>query len=447
MRGSRILDRSRKLGLAATAALLTATIASPMVLASPLEPAVVSRSVAPLRELASADACLDQEEVVFLGLINQHRANNGLAPVAVSSSLSAASAYHSIDMAEKGYLDHTLANGTSVQQNMANFGYQGGAYGENIAAGMESGTEAMQIWQNSPDHNANMLNGQFGAIGIGRAYDPNSPNGWYWTTIFGDVSDGPGWLCGEAPPPSKSMSLFQSVGQATSATDLNLRSGPAETFDLVATLPLDTPMTVTGDAQQAYLPVKVDGMYGWVSSEGITNGPVTLQQTAAQPVTASRQPGTATAIGPVEMLSSPAEGAGALDAIPAVAVVTLTGEAQDGFLGVTYNGQTGWADAAWLEVAETSSSATTLLQAAGTTVATQPVAAAPAPQSAALPAAGTPALTTSNVNLRSQPSANSVVLTVLPAGSPVALTGSRANGYVNVRANGQAGWIDETYLQ
>lgn len=443
MRGARIFKVGRSIGFGVTVALLATTATSPTVFASPSEPSIANRSGAPLHELASADACLDQEEVVFLGLVNQHRANNGLAPVAASSSLSAASAYHSIDMAEKGYLDHTLANGTSVQQNMANFGYQGGAYGENIAAGMESGAEAMQIWQNSAEHNANMLNGQFGAIGIGRAYDPNSPNGWYWTTIFGDISDGPGWLCGEAPPPSKSMSLFQSVGQATSVTDLNLRSGPAETFDLVSTLPLDTPMTVTGDVQQGYLPVKVDGMYGWVSTEGINNGPVSLQQTAAQPISTSQQPGTATAIGPVELLASPAEGAGPMGAIPAVAVVTLTGEAQDGFLGVTYNGQTGWADAAWLEVADTSSSSTTLLQGAETTSAAQPVAAAPAPQAAA----GTPALTTSNVNLRSQPSANSIVLTVLPAGSPVSLTGSRANGYVNVRVDGQAGWIDETYLQ
>jgi hypothetical protein len=36
---------------------------------------------------------------------------------------------------------------------------------------------------------------------------------------------------------------------------------------------------------------------------------------------------------------------------------------------------------------------------------------------------------------------------VVAAGSPVTLTGSKANGYVNVRAAGQAGWIDVRYLQ
>ncbi|MCD6056937.1 MAG: hypothetical protein K0Q89_467, partial [Thermomicrobiales bacterium] len=35
----------------------------------------------------------------------------------------------------------------------------------------------------------------------------------------------------------------------------------------------------------------------------------------------------------------------------------------------------------------------------------------------------------------------------VPAGSSVTLTGSQANGYLNVRSAGQAGWIDSRYLQ
>jgi uncharacterized protein YraI len=56
-------------------------------------------------------------------------------------------------------------------------------------------------------------------------------------------------------------------------------------------------------------------------------------------------------------------------------------------------------------------------------------------------------MTTNNVNLRAQPSADAPILSIVPAGSPVTLTGSQANGYVNVRAAGQAGWIDAQYLQ
>ncbi|MCA9863084.1 MAG: SH3 domain-containing protein [Thermomicrobiales bacterium] len=392
--------------------------------------------------LSSADACLDSEEIAFLGLINDHRAMAGLGPLSVSSSLSAASAYHSIDMAEKAYLDHTMIDGTSVQQNMQNFGYQGGAYGENIAAGTSGASEAMNIWQNSPEHNANMLNSSFGAIGIGRAYDDASPHGWYWTTIFGDVNDGPGWVCGEAPPPSKTASLFQSVDSGTSSSDVNLRSGPGESFQLVNTLPANTPMTITGGEILGYLPVKVDGQFGWIGADWMSRGPVELQQTANS-IAATGAPGTATVVQPTELLAGPDEAAGMISSLPAVSQVDLTGQAQNGFLQVSFNGQTGWADAAYLQVADTGGDAQ-LLQAADSTVAPQPV-----DNTVQEPGAlqGEQALTTTNVNLRSQPSASSMVLDVVPAGSEVSLTGSRANGYVNVRIAGQAGWIDEEYLQ
>lgn len=423
------------------------TALAPLMLLVPgvaASPALPSSLDAPRLAVEAADACLDSEEIRFLGLINEHRANNGLDPLSVSASLTSASAYHSADMAVNDYLSHNLADGTSVSQNMANFGYLGSTHGENIAAGMDTAAEALQVWQNSWDHNANMLGAQFGAIGIGRAYDAASPHGWYWTTIFADVSDGPGWLCGEAPPPSKSLSLFQSVDAATSASDLNLRTGPAETYPVVSTLTPGTPMTITGRALQAYVPVKVDGYYGWVAEEWIERGAVGLEQSVV-PGGAS-QPGTATTIGAIELFSGPAEESGLVGSIPAVAVVDLTGEAQDGFLGVIYNGKQGWADAAYLEVANVTSD-TTMLQPAMTNPESADVAALPAAPQESGSAIGAAATTAADVNLRSQPSSTAMVLDIVPGGSPVTLTGSRANGYVNVRIDGQAGWIDETYLQ
>jgi uncharacterized protein YkwD/uncharacterized protein YraI len=418
-------------------------LVAPGASAAVMEPAAPVHAT--VNALSAADACLDSEEIAFLGLINDHRAMAGLGPLSVSSSLSAASAYHSIDMAEKAYLAHTMIDGTSVQQNMQNFGYQGAAYGENIAAGMDTAAEAMNIWRNSPEHNANMLNGSFGAIGIGRAYDDTSPHGWYWTTIFGDVSDGPGWVCGEAPPPSRTASLYQSVDTGTTSSDVNLRTGPGESFQVVTTLPGNMPMTITGSEILGYLPVKADGMFGWVATEWMWRGPVELQQQVAPGTVNSGAPGTATVLQPTELLAGPAEEAGMIDSIPAVAQLTLTGRAQDGYLEVSINGQTGWADAAYLQVADNSGS-TQLLQAADPAMAPQP-ATANTVQAPVAPAQGEQLLTTTNVNLRAQPSPSAMVLDVVPAGVEVMLTGSRANGYVNVRVGGQAGWIDEAYLQ
>jgi uncharacterized protein YkwD/uncharacterized protein YraI len=439
MRPVRTEARSRALGARVAAAVAAFSLFATGAAAAPADPETFA---APALAVTSADACADSEEVGFLAYINEYRAASGLRPLSLSSSLSSAAAYHSVDMAANGYLAHTLLDGTTVVQNMANFGYEGGTHGENIAAGTQTAAEAMQTWQGSADHNTNMLNASFGAIGIGRAYDPNSQYGWYWTTIFGDVSDGPGWLCGQAPPPSKSLSLFQSVDGATSATDVNVRTGPGAEYDVVTTLPPDTAMTVTGGEVNAFIPVKVDGMFGWVATDWVERGAVTLEQTASP-----SQPGTATAIQAVELRDAPLDEAAATGTIPSVAVVTLTGEAQEGFLRVVYNGQEGWADAAYLEVADSSSSPGTVQQAQ--------VAEAPAPaQDAALapaPNPGSPvgaeAIATNNVNLRAQPSAAAEILSVVPAGSPVTLTGSQANGYLNVRIAGQAGWIDSRYLQ
>jgi uncharacterized protein YkwD/uncharacterized protein YraI len=435
IQGSRV---SRAFARALTLALSSVALLAPGVSAAPAEPMA---AIAPAFVVDAADACLDDEEVGFLALINDYRAASGLRPLSVSTSLSAAAAYHSADMAANRYLDHTRIDGKTVQQSMADFGYAGGLYGENIAAGTATGPEAMQTWQGSAEHNANMLNGSFGAIGIGRAYDPESPYGWYWTTIFGDENDGPGWLCGETAPPSKSVNLFQSADGAIANSDVNLRTGPGANYPVVATLVPTTEMAVTGRALEGYLPVNIDGQYGWVASEWVDEGVVSFEQTAA-PVGSA--PGTATAIGVVELRGAPAADSPMLGTIPAVEVVTLTGEAQDGFLKVVYDGQEGWADAAYLEVAEAAPGAT-LLQSAEIPMQDAASAAPAAPDTGTT--AGAVASATSDVNLREQPNPSSAVLGVVPAGSQVSLTGSKANGYVNVRINGQAGWIDERYLQ
>lgn len=438
MRLVRTPARSRALGAWVAATVAAFSLFASGAAAAPANPAILA---SPALAVSSADACADSEEVGFLALINDYRAASGLGPLSLSSSLSSAAAYHSVDMAANGYLAHTLLDGSTVEQNMANFGYEGGTHGENIAAGTQTASEAMQIWQGSAEHNANMLDASFGAIGIGRAYDPNSQYGWYWTTIFADVNDGPGWLCGQAPPPSKSLSLFQSVDGATSASDVNLRTGPGADYDVVTTLPPDTAMTVTGGEINAFVPVKVDGMFGWVATDWVERGTVTLEQTASP-----NEEGTATAIQAVELRDAPQDEAAAMGTIPSVAVVTLTGEAQDGFLGVVYNGQEGWADAAYLEVADSSPGAPVQeAQVAEAPAQADNAALAPAPNPDS--PVGAEAIATNNVNLRAQPSATAQILSIVPAGSPVTLTGSQANGYLNVRIAGQAGWIDSRYLQ
>ena len=123
-----------------------------------------------------------------------------------------------------------------------------------------------------------MLNASFQAIGIGRAYDPNSQYGWYWTTIFGDVSDGPGWLCGQPA----SLSLFQSSRCATVPATSTLRTGPEpSTTSLINVAAGYGDGQVTGNEVDAFIPVDVDGMFGWVATDWVERGVVNLEQTAS----------------------------------------------------------------------------------------------------------------------------------------------------------------------
>jgi hypothetical protein len=143
--------------------------------------------VAPAAHVAAQDGgyAPDGEEAAFVNLLNDYRASLGLNPVSINYELGAAADYHSYDMATNNYFDHYLFDGTDPGTNMRNFGYYGSPYGENIAAGLETGQEVLTAWQNSPGHNAEMTNPAFTEVGIGRYYGDASYYGWYWTADFG----------------------------------------------------------------------------------------------------------------------------------------------------------------------------------------------------------------------------------------------------------------------
>jgi uncharacterized protein YkwD len=163
---------------------------------------VVSQAV-----YATDEPCIDTEEAAFLGLINQYRAQNGLGALQFSGKLTAAANYHSWEMAEYNYFSHTLLNGVTWSQNIANFGYTANTYrAENIAAGYSTAAEVFNAWKNSPGHNANMLSPNYTVMGLGRSYDVDSTYDWYWTNTFGGQalsSDGTA-SCGVTPNPSPS---------------------------------------------------------------------------------------------------------------------------------------------------------------------------------------------------------------------------------------------------
>lgn len=90
------------------------------------------------------------------------------------------------DMGDRSFFDHTDPDGLDPFQRMEAAGYRGGAMGENIAAGYATGAEVVAGWLTSDGHCRNILDPDFGVIGIGYASVPGSDYTHYWTQNFGD---------------------------------------------------------------------------------------------------------------------------------------------------------------------------------------------------------------------------------------------------------------------
>lgn len=112
-------------------------------------------------------------------LVNEVRAENGLAPLTVNWELSRVARYKSQDMKDKGYFSHTSPTYGSPFQMIRNFGLSYRTAGENIARGYATPQAVMDGWMNSPSHKANILKASYKQIGVGYV-----AQGSYWTQQF-----------------------------------------------------------------------------------------------------------------------------------------------------------------------------------------------------------------------------------------------------------------------
>jgi hypothetical protein len=116
------------------------------------------------------------------------------------------------------------------QENIANHGYPDNTHtsrAENLAAGFETAVETLLQWQNSPSHNQHLLSTKYRAVGIGRAFNPDSEYRWYWTVTFGSLVDAPASACAQtsagsgAAAPGSQLPIIRS-GRNGSSTESNV---------------------------------------------------------------------------------------------------------------------------------------------------------------------------------------------------------------------------------
>ncbi len=152
--------------------------------------------------VAVSAATLHRAQNATLCLLNQIRAQAGLAPLHLNGRLSVAARGHSSEMVRRHYFAHDSAHGVTPFQRMLDTHYvpRNASWwlGENIAWGSSTlgqPAEIVRAWMHSPPHRANILSSHFRDIGIGiapgipsRSAHLASAGGGTYTTDFGSHS-------------------------------------------------------------------------------------------------------------------------------------------------------------------------------------------------------------------------------------------------------------------
>ncbi|CAN5805762.1 SH3 domain-containing protein [soil metagenome] len=223
---------------------------------------------------------------------------------------------------------------------------------------------------------------------------------------------------GSSPSPGEVISNAWVIDGA-----LNLRSGHSTSNIVLLVMPNGAQVGVTGSPQSGFTPVRYNGTNGWAFSIYLS---ATAPGTGSPPGTVIETRYTTAAL---NLRSGTSTSTSILRVIPSGAAVGITGSQQNGFFPVSYSGTTGFASATYLSTTQPGSGST--------------------PTPAPSPPSDTIIETryaTASLNLRSGAGLGFGVLTVIPQGGEVGITGSQQNGFFPVRYDGTSGFSSATYL-
>jgi len=129
---------------------------------------------------------LSQFRGALMHRINHYRAVHGRHSLRVKIHLGNAAQAHSGDMAKHHMLSHSASTGVSWITRIRYWGYRGTYIGEDLAVGDMTARGFMRMWRASPPHRANLLSGNFRALGLGVARGTwGGRAGLYVTVDFG----------------------------------------------------------------------------------------------------------------------------------------------------------------------------------------------------------------------------------------------------------------------
>jgi uncharacterized protein YkwD len=123
-------------------------------------------------------------ESEVIAWINAERAKKGLSKLKTNAALDKAAEAHACDIAKRGTLDHTGANGSNVKQRAKAKGYASGLIIENIfKSGKTSAAAPTAYWRKSAGHWTNIINPAIQDVGMAVATDGSSS---YYVLVAAD---------------------------------------------------------------------------------------------------------------------------------------------------------------------------------------------------------------------------------------------------------------------
>jgi uncharacterized protein YkwD len=118
-----------------------------------------------------------------LSLLNLHRLEHGLKPVALSAPLSQAAAVHAHDLARSDRVSHFGSDGSTPWDRVRRAGFEARVAAENVGAGQQTIEELFISWAQSEAHNRNLLNPLATHMGVALAFEPESEFKTFWTLV------------------------------------------------------------------------------------------------------------------------------------------------------------------------------------------------------------------------------------------------------------------------
>lgn len=142
------------------------------------------------------------------------------------------------------------------------------------------------------------------------------------------------------------------TGAAQTTSDLNLRSGAGTSFGVITVIPAGGQVQLLGSRQNNFAQLTYNGTQGWASLDYLTTGgggaAPAPSPDSGTPSTGTAPSGQVWATTALNVRSGSGTTYSVLTVMPAGSSATASGQSQNGFWSLNYNGTVGWASSSLL---------------------------------------------------------------------------------------------------